>query len=56
MYSQSIDEFVQSIYKWTKFTPQLEQLYNMLLTIHVYVKGRQEYSPFHVFAWSIRIS
>ena len=25
MYSQSIDEFVQSIYKWTEFTPQLEQ-------------------------------
>ena len=26
MYSQSMDDFVQLIYKWTKFTPQLEQL------------------------------
>ena len=24
MYSQSIDEFVQLIYKWSEFTPQLE--------------------------------
>jgi hypothetical protein len=31
MYSQSIDEFVQSIYKWTEFTPQLEQIFGFVM-------------------------
>ncbi len=31
IYSQSRDEFVQLIYKWTKLTPQLEQKDPLLL-------------------------
>ena len=42
MYSQSIDEFVQSIYKWTKFTPQLEHTHGTDHRIQNQPKGPQD--------------
>ena len=60
MYSQSMDEFVQLIYKWSEFTPQLEQIYHVgmwifnleweqrqLLTIHQSYSKIAILKPFH---------